>query len=158
MKTELTIISDDLNHGIIDEKKVRTLLLDLLDVSKSFTAEEVVNELEDCDTLDDAIMFFKEQMFNKAEMMIEEQTPNNSTETAILPMHCCVPFFVKDIDGIRHLFPWQSRQPQWLKEYLLLIKTRRGNKHYVVKGLSFGANFSVKGFSKFKVIGWRELP
>lgn len=31
-------------------------------VSKSFTAEEVVNELEDCDTLDDAIMFFKEQM------------------------------------------------------------------------------------------------
>ncbi len=31
-------------------------------VSKSFTAGEVVNELEDCDTLDDAIMFFKEQM------------------------------------------------------------------------------------------------
>lgn len=31
-------------------------------VSKSFTAEEVVSELEDCDTLDDAIMFFKEQM------------------------------------------------------------------------------------------------
>jgi hypothetical protein len=31
-------------------------------VRKSFTAEEVVNELEDCDTLDDAIMFFKEQM------------------------------------------------------------------------------------------------
>ena len=31
-------------------------------VSKSFTAEEVVNELEDCDTLDDGIMFFKEQM------------------------------------------------------------------------------------------------
>jgi len=32
------------------------------DVSKSFTAEQVVNELEDCDTLDDAIMFFKQQM------------------------------------------------------------------------------------------------
>jgi ADP-ribose pyrophosphatase YjhB (NUDIX family) len=31
-------------------------------VSKSFTAEQVVNELEDCDTLDDAIMFFKERM------------------------------------------------------------------------------------------------
>ena len=31
-------------------------------VSKSFTAKEVVNELESCDTLDDAIMFFKEQM------------------------------------------------------------------------------------------------
>ena len=36
--------------------------LTIPDVSKSFTAEEVVNELEDCDTLDDAIMFFKEQM------------------------------------------------------------------------------------------------
>lgn len=35
MKTELTIISDDLNHGIIDEKKARTLLLDLLGVSGS---------------------------------------------------------------------------------------------------------------------------
>lgn len=31
-------------------------------VSKSFTAKEVVNELESFDTLDDAIMFFKEQM------------------------------------------------------------------------------------------------
>lgn len=30
-------------------------------VVKSFTAEEVVNELEDSDTLDDAIMFFKEK-------------------------------------------------------------------------------------------------
>ena len=35
MKTELTIISDDLNHGIIDEKEARTLLLGLLGVSPS---------------------------------------------------------------------------------------------------------------------------
>ena len=35
MKTELTIISDDLNHGIIDENEARTLLLGLLGVSKS---------------------------------------------------------------------------------------------------------------------------
>ena len=35
MKTELTIISDDLNHGIIDEKKARTLLLGLVGVSGS---------------------------------------------------------------------------------------------------------------------------
>ena len=28
------------------------------------------------------------QMFNTAQMMIEEQKPNNSTETAILPMQC----------------------------------------------------------------------
>lgn len=35
MKTELTIISDDLNHGVIDEKQARNFLLDLLDVSGS---------------------------------------------------------------------------------------------------------------------------
>ena len=29
-------------------------------------------------------------MFNKAQNMIEEQNPNNSTETAILPMQCYV--------------------------------------------------------------------
>ena len=32
-------------------------------------------------------------MFNTTQMMIEEQKPNNSTETAILPMQCCtLPF------------------------------------------------------------------
>lgn len=31
------------------------------------------------------------QIFNTAQMMIEEQKPNNSTETAILPMQCYVP-------------------------------------------------------------------
>ena len=35
MKTELTIISDDLNHGVIDEKQARNFLLDLLGVSGS---------------------------------------------------------------------------------------------------------------------------
>ena len=30
-------------------------------------------------------------MFNKAQKMIKEQKPNNSTETAILPMQCYVP-------------------------------------------------------------------
>lgn len=45
-----------------DIKKHISEQLNILHVSKSFTAEEVVNELEDCDTLDDAIMFFKEQI------------------------------------------------------------------------------------------------
>jgi hypothetical protein len=36
MKTELTIISDDLNHGIIDENEARTLLLGLLGVSNCY--------------------------------------------------------------------------------------------------------------------------
>ena len=47
MKTELTIISDDLNHGVIDEKKARTLLLDLFGVSGSLfyqKVEKLVNE------------------------------------------------------------------------------------------------------------------
>lgn len=36
--------------------------LRLYGVSKSFTAEDVVNELEDSDNLDDAIQYFKEQI------------------------------------------------------------------------------------------------
>jgi site-specific DNA-methyltransferase (adenine-specific) len=37
-------------------------------------------------------------MFNKAQKMIEEQKPNNSTETAILPMQCYVQPFWKHSD------------------------------------------------------------
>lgn len=36
--------------------------LRLYGVSKSFTVEDVVNELEDSDHLDDAIQYFKEQI------------------------------------------------------------------------------------------------
>jgi len=48
-------------------------------VRKSFTAEEVVNELEDCDTLDDAIMFFKEQI-----MTIESTEHQESTNPPLI--------------------------------------------------------------------------
>lgn len=34
-------------------------------------------------------------MFNTAQMMIEKQKPNNSTETAILPMQCYVPLILE---------------------------------------------------------------
>ena len=44
MKTELTIISDDLNHGIIDEKEARKLLLGLLGVSGSLPSDELCRE------------------------------------------------------------------------------------------------------------------
>ncbi len=38
-------------------------------------------------------------MINKAQMMIEEQKPNNSTETAILPMQCYMPLrFTNDLE------------------------------------------------------------
>ena len=34
--------------------------LTIPDVVKSFSAEQVINELKDCETLDDAIMYFSE--------------------------------------------------------------------------------------------------
>ena len=40
--------------------KYRTKQLTLNGVVKSFSAEQVVNELKDCETLDDAIMYFSE--------------------------------------------------------------------------------------------------
>lgn len=43
----------------LEEKLTEQLTIPV--VVKSFTAEDVVNELKDSDTLDDAIMFFKEQ-------------------------------------------------------------------------------------------------
>lgn len=62
-----------------------------------------------------------------------------------------------NLGEIKSQFPYKSNNPEWLKEYLLLIKTRRRNKYFIVIGLSFIGSFKVKGFSKFKVIGWREL-
>ncbi len=59
--------TDGCNQAVIEReasKLAREIvkLFTIQNVSKTFTAEEVVNELEDCDTMDDAIMFFKEQM------------------------------------------------------------------------------------------------
>jgi len=71
------------------------------------------------------------------------------------PMLCAV--LVKDVEQTKNMFPWTGKNPEWLKYYLLLIKTRRKSKHYIVKGLSFVGKFRVDGFDKFKVIGYREL-
>ena len=81
---------------------------------------------------------------------------NITTEPPLLGRCCYKPFLVKNINEIMRSFPWQARQPEWFKEYLLLIKTRRKNKYYIVKGLSFVGKFKVNGFDKFKVIGWRD--
>ena len=40
-KEQITIISDDLNHGIITEKEARTKLLILFGVSGSYSNEEI---------------------------------------------------------------------------------------------------------------------
>jgi hypothetical protein len=66
MKEQLTIISDDLNHGIITEKEARTKLLFLFGVIESFPKNiqeisilkdkiysETIEEM-DADTADDA--------------------------------------------------------------------------------------------------------
>ena len=58
----LNDIISELKWGNLDPIEAHDRVLLLFNVSKSFTAEQVVEELEDCDTLDDAIMFFKEQM------------------------------------------------------------------------------------------------
>lgn len=42
MKDKLTIISDDLNHGIISEQEARTLLLGLLGVSESLPSDDEI--------------------------------------------------------------------------------------------------------------------
>lgn len=47
-------------YGLMQEYADEQLRLHI--VSKSFTAEDVVNELEDSDHLDDAIQYFKEQI------------------------------------------------------------------------------------------------
>lgn len=42
-------------------------------------------------------------MFNKAEMMIEKQKHNNSTETAILPMQCYKPLHFAELFELHFL-------------------------------------------------------
>jgi len=57
----MEVLAIDINYiGALSEEL--DALFALREVVKSFTAEKVVNELEDCETLDDAIMFFKEQI------------------------------------------------------------------------------------------------
>jgi mannitol/fructose-specific phosphotransferase system IIA component (Ntr-type) len=58
-----TKIDVDLLCGIIEYfgSKQETKQLIIADVVKSFTAEEVVNELKESETLDDAISFFNSQ-------------------------------------------------------------------------------------------------
>ena len=51
-----------IKYGIVEAGGEQELVkkLTIPDVVKSFSAEQVVNELKDCETLDDAIMYFSE--------------------------------------------------------------------------------------------------
>ena len=42
-----------------------------------------------------------------------------------------------------------------MSELIILIRTRRRNKYYIVKGFNIFSVFYVSGFKKFKVIGWK---
>ena len=57
MKEQFTIISDDLNHGIITEKEARTKLLILFGVSSSALKSDLLADIKmSCDgTYSDAI-------------------------------------------------------------------------------------------------------
>jgi chromosomal replication initiation ATPase DnaA len=59
---DINEVSDETLKEVIKDflLEAQNRALSIHDVVKSFTAEQVVNELEECDTLDDAIMFFKE--------------------------------------------------------------------------------------------------
>lgn len=66
------------------------------------------------------------------------------------------PILVENIEAVKAQFPLPMKRPEWLKHYLLLIKTKRGGKYYIVEGLSYEGMFRVRGFDKFKVIGYCE--
>ena len=53
-------MSKNVDLGNPSKGNVEIKQLILSGVSKSFTVDEIVSELEDSDHLDDAIMFFKE--------------------------------------------------------------------------------------------------
>ena len=53
-------ISDGVRPYAEEFARQKVKLFAIPDVSSSFTAEEVVNELEQCDTLDDALMYFRQ--------------------------------------------------------------------------------------------------
>ena len=72
MKTELTIISDDLNHGIIDEEKARTLLLGLLGVSQQ--RELLLAYHKHLDSFNDPTIY------NAAEGMIDDYLSKNTPQ------------------------------------------------------------------------------
>jgi len=57
-------------------------------------------------------------MFNTAQMMIEEQKPNNSTETAILPMQCYGQYgkYQEFLEGKKHSAINYGITPNWLPE------------------------------------------
>ena len=93
------------------------------DVSKSFTAEEVVNELEDCDTLDDAIMFFKEHM---------------STGDQITKQPCNIHDVIGSIDSMKKAMDWFKNE--------LKVANEENADGMFIKGANWGYNVAVEQF------------
>ena len=68
-----------------------------------------------------------------------------------------LPVSIINIETAKTLFKYQSKLPFLLNEYFLLIKTRRSKKYFIVIGISFINRFYVKGFHKFKVLGYLNM-
>lgn len=63
-------------------------------------------------------------MFNTVQKMIEEQKPNNSTETAILPMQCYQqPLFSRDTTAVVKYVTYKLYPKD--KSCLILIHTNK---------------------------------
>lgn len=86
-------------------------------------------------------------MFNKAQKMIEEQKPNISTETAILPMQCCTqPFVLFNEDCLKTMERMQENEVDYCLtsppyNYNLRIHTGKYTKRSVNEKTKYDGSF-----------------
>lgn len=46
--------------------------------------------------------------------------------------------------------------PEWGKTFEVLLRTRRRKRYYIAEGTCYGCKWYVKGFIKFKIIGYKQ--
>jgi len=61
-----------------------------------------------------------------------------------------------DYNKAKEEFPERFDIPKWLRWYNVLIKTRRRNKYFITKGLSFCGTWRIPGFTKAKILGFKN--
>lgn len=60
-----------------------------------------------------------------------------------------------EIEEVKDHFPQKLRLPEWASIHDVLIRSRRTKNYFIVKGIALGQRWVIKGFEKFKVIGWK---
>lgn len=60
-----------------------------------------------------------------------------------------------NIKNVEKDFPWKAGLPKWASVHDVLIMAKRTKNYFIVKGISLGQMWIIKGFEKFKVIGWK---